>query len=83
MPGPSGYDPSLGELRRGPFGRWVLNGQDLTSGSHFQVRIAHHWIDVVIEHNGEDYYAIPPAVRLFITVTSFVTLYAGTDCIKK
>ncbi len=58
------HDSTLGELRRGPNGRWTLNSLDLTCGSHFQVRIARYWIDVVVEHDGRDYYAIPPAVRL-------------------
>jgi hypothetical protein len=54
----------LNELRMGPSRRWTLNGIDLTSGSHFQVRIASHWIDVVVECDGREYYAIPYAVRL-------------------
>jgi len=60
----SGYDPDDGELRLGANGRWILNGIDLTSGSHFQVRIANHWIYVTVEHDGTDYYAIPISVRL-------------------
>jgi hypothetical protein len=55
----------LNELRLEPCGRWSLNGIDLTCGSHFQVRIAGHWIDVTIEHDGDRYYAIPFAVRLY------------------
>lgn len=54
----------LNELRMAPSRRWTLNGIELTSGDHFQVRISGHWIDVVIEHDGNGYYAIPRAVRL-------------------
>jgi hypothetical protein len=53
-----------GELYRSESGRWALNGVDLTCGSSIEVSIAGRWIDIFIEHDGDDYYAIPPAVHL-------------------
>jgi hypothetical protein len=61
----TGDDLHLNELCMGRNRRWTLNGIDLTCGSHFQVRIAGHWIDVVVEYDGKGYYAIPYAVRLY------------------
>ena len=52
-------------IHKSPSGRWVLNGVELSSGSHFQVFIQGYWINTEIEHNGHDYYAIPLAVRLY------------------
>jgi hypothetical protein len=52
------------ELYRAQTGRWALNGIDLTCGSSIEVNIAGRWIDIFIEHDGNDYYAIPPAVCL-------------------
>lgn len=58
------FETTDGELRRNSRRRWVLNEFELTSGSHLQVKIQNHWIDVVIEHDHSGYYAIPYAVRL-------------------
>ncbi len=55
----------VNELILGQNGRWSLNGIDLIAGNHIQVRIGGHWIDVVIEHDQQGYYAIPYAVKLY------------------
>jgi len=52
-------------LYRKKSGRWALNDVELTFGDVFEVNIAGFWIDVRIEHDSHDYYAIPPAVRLY------------------
>ena len=67
VPGFGLYDNGhyLNELCLEATNRWSLNGIELTCGSHFQVRIAGHWIDVVIEHDKTGYYAIPYVVRLY------------------
>lgn len=56
--------PPQSELYKTPSGRWALNGIVLTSGSHCQVRIDGHWINIIIEHDKGAYVAIPPSVRL-------------------
>lgn len=55
---------NVGYLAISPMGRWVLNDHELTSGTGLQVLVGPYWIDVSIEHNGSEYYAIPLAVRL-------------------
>lgn len=55
---------SLGELRKTKYGRWVLNGSDLSSGSVFEVRIQGHWIRVVIEYHDAKYQPYPESVNL-------------------
>lgn len=56
------------QLRKARTGRWCLNGVELTSGSHFDVRVQGHWIRVVIEVAGangkRDYCAYPSCIRL-------------------
>lgn len=52
------------KLSRTPSGKWSLNGRDFGCGSVFQVKVAGHWIEVSVEHDGRDYYAIPLAIRL-------------------
>ena len=52
------------ELYKTPAGRWALNGIELTSGSHFQIKIDDHWINVVIEHDESGYYVFPICIRL-------------------
>ena len=53
-----------GALHKAKSGRWMLNNIELTAGSHFQIFLQGHWIDVTIEHDSGGYYAIPLAVRL-------------------
>lgn len=53
-----------GALYKAATGRWELNDVELTCGDRFQVRVQGHWIDVVVEHDGDDYYVIPIAVQL-------------------
>ena len=52
------------QLYRTDSGRWCLNGIDLTCGSCVEVNIEGHWIEVGIEHDQHDYYAIPTSIRL-------------------
>lgn len=54
----------LNELYRTPSRRWALNGHELTCGSTIEVNIQGHWIRIVIEHDGKDYFALPSTVRL-------------------
>lgn len=53
-----------GALRKAATGRWELNDIELTCGSRFQAFVQGHWIDVIVEHDGDDYYAYPGVVRL-------------------
>jgi len=57
-------DDRQNELYKASSGRWCLNGLDLTCGDVIEVNIAGYWIKVIIEHEGDDYYAIPTSIRL-------------------
>jgi len=50
--------------------RWAVDGVELTSGACFQVQIEGVWHDVVVEHDGRDYYAIPQAIHLYPGLTA-------------
>ena len=51
-------------LSRNEHGRWYLDDVELSSGSHFEVRIRDHWIRVVIEYDGPRYIVTPRCIRL-------------------
>jgi len=57
-------EENLGLLIKNQSGRWQLGEVALTSGDWFEVYIKDHWIRVVIEHDGRNYFALPYCVRL-------------------
>ncbi len=59
----SDYDHD-GELKMSHRGRWLLNGDELTSGDCFEVWIQGYWIRVVIEHHGTQYQVYPRTINL-------------------
>jgi len=58
-----------GTLRKDENGRWEIVGEDgksrvFTSGATLEVCVGRHWLSTSIEHDGTDYYASCPGVRL-------------------
>lgn len=62
-----------GKLKKNECGRWVIFCElgveayesSLTSGSVCEINVAGHWIRTRIEHNGKEYYATVPGVKLY------------------
>lgn len=57
-----------GKLFKNEDHRWVIKfdyNYVLTSGDICEVQVAGHWIKTRIEHNGTEYYATVPGVKLY------------------
>ena len=55
-----------GVLMKVVTGRWAIDGRlEITSGEVIEVKVVDNWTTTRIEHNGVEYYAVVPGIKLY------------------